>query len=257
MASGSLENKPQPVFESRIKRYVGKTIKDYQLIHDKDRILVAVSGGKDSWVMLHLLMHFQAVSPVKFELFPITVDPGYPDFDCDSIETGYKKICPDLQWKIVKTNLNKTIEEKNSPGKYPCAFCARLRRGVLYRVADELNCNRLALGHHADDALETVFISAMFEGNMVSLPPRLKANDFDVTVIRPLIRVWEKDIIRYQTDNGFPAISCGHEMNSGGIRPYVKSLMKRIDTEHPVAKRNFLAALHRIKPGHFLDNKWL
>lgn len=250
-------SKPRPVFESRLKRCVGKTIRDFSLIHSDDRILVAVSGGKDSWTMLHLLMHFQAVSPVKFEIFPVTIHPGYPSFDADTIEKGYEQISPQLQWQIVRTEINKTIAQKNTPGKHPCAFCARLRRGALYRIANTLNCNRIALGHHADDALETVLISAMFEGNMVSLPPKLNVEDHPITLIRPLIRVWERDIIRYSTDHQFPLVSCGHEESSGGIRQYIKQKLAEIDDDYPNARRNFLAALHRIKPTHFLDNKWL
>ncbi|MCD4652554.1 tRNA 2-thiocytidine(32) synthetase TtcA [bacterium] len=247
----------QKVHETRLKRCVGKTIRDFQLIRQEDRILVAVSGGKDSWTMLHLLMHFQAVSPVKFELFPVTIHSGYPDFDTETIEQGYHDISPELPWKIVLTNINKTIEKKNSPGKHPCAFCARLRRGALYRIACELNCNRVALGHHADDAIETLLISSMFEGNMVSLPPRLKTTKHPLVVIRPLIRVWEEDIIRYSIENGFPAVSCGHEERSGGIRKYMKKVLANVHRDYPSARRNLLAALHRINPGHFLDNKWL
>jgi len=245
------------VHELRLKRCIGKTIRDFQLINSNDRILVAVSGGKDSWTMLHLLMHFKAVSPVNFDLFPVTIHPGYSDFDCAAIEKGYHKISPNLPWKIIRTNISDTINKKNSPGKYPCAFCARLRRGALYRVATELNCNKVALGHHADDAIETVFISSMFEGNMVSLPPRFKASNHPLVIIRPLIRVWEKDIIRYRIENNFPSISCGHAEDSGGIRSYIKSLLANVDKDYPVARRNLLAALHRIKPEHFLDNKWL
>lgn len=260
MASSNPDNttvKPFGVFESRLKRRIGKTLRDFNLINEKDRIMVAVSGGKDSWSMLRLLMHFQNVSPVRFELFPVTIHPGFSEFNDTVLKTGYQKICPKLPWRVIKTQINKTIKAKNTPGKHPCAFCARLRRGALYRVAEELNCNKIALGHHADDAIETVFISSMFEGNMVSLPPRFKASEYDLMIIRPLIRVWEEQLIRYSKHYDFPIISCGHDEMSGGARNYIKELLKQVNQKYPSARENLLASLHKLKPGHFLDKKWL
>lgn len=250
-------NKSRHTLQSRIRRTVGKTIREYDLIHDGDRILVAVSGGKDSWTMLHLLMHFRRVSPVSFELIPVTIHPGYPDFPVAAIEAGYRRFASDLPWTIVRTRMDRTIREKNTPGKYPCAFCARLRRGALYKAADTHRCNRIALGHHADDAIETVLISSMFEGRLVSLPPRFKVEKHPLTVIRPLIRTWEADISRYSMDHDFPAVSCGHEDRSGGIRATVKKLLEDIRADHPEAGRYLLASLQNIDPGRFLDSKWL
>lgn len=241
----------------KLARRIGQTVHDYGMIGPDDRILVAVSGGKDSWTMLHLLDHLRRVSPVRFELFPVTIDPGYPEFDAAAVEDGYRCICPDLPWEVVRTRIATTISEKNSPGKYPCAFCARLRRGALYRVAVSKGCNRVALGHHADDAIETVLLSALFEGNLVSLPPVLKPARYPLTVIRPLIRVWEDETIRFSTQMDFPAISCGHAENSGGKRAYIKKLLDSVSAEHPRIRRNLLASLHSIRPGHFLDKKWL
>lgn len=227
------------------------------MIEFGDRLLVAVSGGKDSWTLLHILMHFQRVSPVRFELIPVTIHPGYESFNVDFIENGYRRIAPHLQWKIVKTEINKTIEDKNTPGKHPCAFCARLRRGALYRIASDFGCKRIALGHHADDAIETLLLSGFFEGNLVSLPPVLNSDDYPVQVIRPLIRVWEGEIRRYSSERHFPEVSCGHEESSGGKRAYIKDLLSGIEKSNPIAKSNLLASLHKINPRHFLDNKWL
>jgi len=250
-------NRPRAAFETRIRRNVGRTIRDYDLIRSGDRILVAVSGGKDSWTLLHLLMHFHRVSPVRFELFPVTIHPGYPDFPGEIIEAGYRRIAGDLPWTIVRTRMDRTIQEKNTPGKYPCAFCARLRRGALYRTAVDRECNRIALGHHADDAIETVLISSMFEGRMVSLPPRFPVENHPLTVIRPLIRIWEEEIERYSRDHAFPSVSCGHEDQSGGIRATVKHMLADIRSRHPDTGRNLLASLQRIDPSRFLDSKWL
>ncbi len=243
--------------EKKLFHRTGKAIHDYRMILGGDRILVAVSGGKDSWVLLHVLLHLQRVSPVRFELVPVTIDPGFPEFDSESIGNAYRELVPELPWTIVRTEINQTIAEKNLPGKYPCAFCARLRRGALYRVAASLDCNRIALGHHADDAVETLLLSGFFEGKLVSLPPVMKPARYALTVIRPLIRVWEEEIRMLVDFIGFPGVSCGHEADSGGKRDYIKGLLAEVQRLHPVVKQNLLAALHTIRPDHFLDNKWL
>ncbi len=246
----------QAIFK-KLTRCVGKTIGDYEMIKPEDKILVAVSGGKDSLAMLHLLMYFQKVSPIRFDLFPVTIDPGFNEFDCSTIEKNYRQIAPFLKWAIVKTDIYKTITQKNTPGKYPCAFCARLRRGVLYRLASENNYNCIALGHHADDAIETVLISSFYQGTMVSLPPVYKPKDHPFKVIRPLIRVWEQEIIKYSCYCQFDVTTCGHSELSAGKRKEIKALLSQIEKNNPKTKKNFLAALHKIQPDHFLDAKWL
>lgn len=207
--------------------------------------------------MLHLLQHFLRVSPVPFELIPVTIDPGFPEFDIPAIEAGYHCIARDLQWAIVKTEIAGTIRDKNTPGKYPCAFCARLRRGALYRIAASMQCNRIALGHHADDAIETLMLSSMFEGHLVALPPVVKPIRYRLTVIRPLIRVWEEEIETFSRLHDFPRISCGHEGSSGGKRAAVKQILSDIELRHPGVKRRMLASLQSVNPKHFLDKKWL
>ncbi|MBN1295651.1 tRNA 2-thiocytidine(32) synthetase TtcA [bacterium] len=243
--------------ENRIYRRTGTAIRDYDLIHANDRILVAVSGGVDSWTLLHVLQHFRSVSPIPFELVPVTINPGFPEFQTDVIETGFRRLAPDLPWRIVSSSIDHTIRTRNTPGKYPCAFCARLRRGALYRVATELGCNRIALGHHADDAVETALISALSEGNLVSLPPRLHVTNRSIIVIRPLIRIWKTEILEYAASLCFPITDCGHQAESGNMRNYVRDLLQQIDQERPGARYNLLAALHHINPTHFLDTRWL
>jgi tRNA 2-thiocytidine biosynthesis protein TtcA len=242
---------------NKLIRQTGKTIGDYNMIEENDRVLVAVSGGKDSWTMLHLLLHFQKVSPVRFDLFPVTVNPGFQEFDCQTITKAYPKIARHLKWQIVDTEINRIIAQKNTPGKHQCAFCARLRRGVLYRLAREKQYNLIALGHHADDAIETVLISGFFEGSMVSLPPIFKPRMMPFKVIRPLIRSWEKEILQYSLCHQFSTVSCGDACCSGGKREYVKDILAQIEKNNPKTKKNFLAALHKIKPERFLDPKWL
>lgn len=236
---------------------VGKAINDYNLIEYGDRLIIAVSGGKDSWTLLDLMKHFNKVSPIRFELFPVTIDTGFHGSDLMAVENGYRQIAPEMPWKIIKTEIAKTVSEKNTPGKNKCAFCARLRRGALYRLADEYCCNKIALGHHADDAIETTLISGFFEGNLTSLPPVVKSTKHRISIIRPLIRVWEQEIIQYSREKHFPAISCGHRNVSSEKREYIKNLLDQMGQDCPKVKQNFLASLHKINPERFLDSKWL
>lgn len=240
-----------------MRKVVGKTIGDYKMIKAGDHILVAVSGGKDSWSLLHLLLHFQKVSPVSFQITAVTIDPGFPDFDTGIIDETYQRFSS-LNWKIVRTEIAETIDRSNERGKNPCAFCARLRRGALYRIAAELGCNTVALGHHADDAVETVFISSFFEGSMVSLPPRLSVASETLTLIRPLIRVWEEDLKNYCAHLDITPVGCGgHDEAGPQTRKKIKIWLKEFFDTYPVSRKNLLAALQNIKPGHFLDVKWL
>ncbi len=240
-----------------IIRRVGEAIGKYSLIKSGDRLLVAVSGGKDSWVLLDVLQHFLKVSPERFELIPVTIDIGFSESELETVKSGYRQIAPNLPWKIIKTKITEIALEKNSPGKHLCAFCARLRRGALYRIASENHCNKIALGHHADDAIETTLISCFYEGNLTSLPPKVKTDDPSLSVIRPLILVWENEIIQYSDERNFPTITCERKNASGGRRKRIKNLLEQLELEHPEIKRNFLAALQKIMPERFLDNKWL
>ncbi len=240
-----------------VRKVVGRTICDYRLIRENDHILVAVSGGKDSWSLLHLLLHFQKVSPVTFQITAITIDPGFPDFNTQAIHQTYQRFSS-LNWQVIRTNIADTIERSNETGKNPCAFCARLRRGALYRIARETGCNTVALGHHADDAVETVFISSLFEGTMVSMPPRLSVASGKLTLIRPLIRIWETDLAEYCSRLDISPVNCGGHNDSGAqIRKKIKSWLQEFFDIYPQSRKNLLASLQNIKPDHFLDKKWL
>lgn len=256
VTGGSLINprliKPIPI----VRKTVGKTIADYDMIHADDHILVGVSGGKDSWSLLHILRYFQSVSPVPFTITAVTIDPGFPGFDTAAIETVYRQF-PDLDWKIIRTRIVDTMRRSGEPRKNPCAFCARLRRGALYRTARETGANVIALGHHADDAIETLFISAFFEGSLVSLPPRLQVASGAMILIRPLIRVWERDLADHCHRLEIAPVSCGHESTRPQMRTTVGTWLTDRYEKFPVIRKNLLAALQNIRPGHFLDTKWL
>ncbi len=249
-------NKKSEQITHRIYKRVGRTIASYNLIQANDRIAVALSGGKDSWAMLHILRHFQKVSPVPFQLIPVTIDPGFPDFQSHLIRKTLDRL--HLEGNIVQTRIFKTIRDRNSPGKNPCAFCARLRRGALYRIATKLNCNKIALGHHADDAIETLFISGAFEGRFVSLPPLLPVHSGKLTLIRPLILVFESQLADYFSLLDIPPFQCAcfgeTPLNN---RKKVKEILAGLAERNPEMKNNFLSALQNINPSRFLDTQWL
>ncbi len=252
-----MKNEKKKDVRKTIIRRVGEAIGKYNLIESGDRLLVAVSGGKDSWVLLDMLQHFIKVSPINFELLPITIDIGFSESELGSVKLGYRQIAPGLHWQIINTKIEETVLIKNSPGKHQCAFCARLRRGALYRIASENRCNKIALGHHADDAIETTLISCLYEGKLTSLPPKVRTDNQNFSVIRPLILVWEREIIQYSEEKGYPTISCERKHVSGERRKRIKALLQELENEHPKIKRNFLAALQKINPERFLDSKWL
>jgi tRNA 2-thiocytidine biosynthesis protein TtcA len=239
-----------------IAKIVGQTLCDYDLTQSGDRILTAVSGGKDSWSLLHLLHYFKAVGPVSFDLIAITIDPGFPGFDIPTIQTQYEAL--GIDYRIERTNIAETIAEKNEPGNNPCAFCARLRRGALYRMADALGCNKVALGHHADDAIETMLLSSFYEGALTSMPPRLEVHDGSLTLIRPLIRVFENDLREYSQKLGVTTVDCTHVMpDRPRRRKEIKELIRTLAEKNPKLKKSMLASLHHLHVSHFLDSQWL
>lgn len=237
-----------------ILKIVGQTISKYDLIQPDDNILVGMSGGKDSWSLLVILLHFQKVSPVNFSLLPVTIDPGFNGFDTHTIQKHLESM--NLKYIIHKTGIANTIRQHNSKGKNPCAFCARLRRGALYRIATEHNCNKIALGHHADDAIETMFLSAFFEGRLTSIPPQLEVTGKPIKVIRPLIRTWESDLIDLFKELRVESVDCPLA-NTTTQRENIKNYLEFLGGKHPVLKKNLLASLQNIRPNHFLDIQWL
>lgn len=247
---------PEKPVDLWVRRKTAEAIRDYEMIREGDRILVAVSGGKDSWSMAHLLRHFQRVSPISFDLTGVTIDLGLSDESKASISAIYRAI--GIPFEIVAENIPAIIASHNTPGKNPCAFCARLRRGVLYSTARRLECTTVALGHHADDAVETLLMSGFFEGKLCSMPPIFTTGDEKLRVIRPLIRVWEADLALYCTKLGINPIACPADCSeSGQSRSRIKKLLQEIELTIPNARRKLLQSLHQVNPSHFLDKRWL
>jgi tRNA 2-thiocytidine biosynthesis protein TtcA len=232
--------------EHRLEARVGRAIGDFGLIEPEDRILVGVSGGKDSWALLHLLRQLQRKAPVRFELVALNIDQGFAGFRADLVEEylaheGYR-------YEMRSARINLTVKEKIQPGDTFCSLCARLRRGALYRYADELQCNKIALGHHADDFIETLLLNLFFNGQIKAMHPRLRAQNGRHTVIRPLVYVWESEILDYVPARGFPVVCCACPGCKDPTlqRHRVKKLLRELDRVHPGLKRSLLGALSRV-----------
>jgi tRNA 2-thiocytidine biosynthesis protein TtcA len=191
----------------RILRKTGRAIADFGMISEGDRILVALSGGKDSWTLLHCLEELRRKAPIRFEVAAVTVDPGFPGFRTEALEEhcragGYP------HW-VEGSQIYEIVEAKREPGTSYCSFCSRLRRGILYGAAQREGFTKIALGHHADDLIETLLLSQFFTGEIKSMPPVLRADDGVNVVIRPLCTVFEADIRSFATLLGVPIVCCG------------------------------------------------
>ena len=238
---------------SRIKRLTGKAIGDFNLIENGDKILIGISGGKDSYTLLHVLESLRKRAPIDFKLFPVTVDSGFPGFRKEIIEEHLKK--QGFNYLIKKTSCYQIIEEKRDPGSSYCSFCARLRRGVIYSTADKLGCNKVALGHHLDDFIETLLLNQFYNGRLSAMSPKLLADNNRHTVIRPLVYVEEDEIIAFTSRNSFPVICCACPV-CGRVeqkRKKTKALLKNLSQDNPSIKKSLLSSLKNIKPRHLMD----
>jgi tRNA 2-thiocytidine biosynthesis protein TtcA len=242
--------------ELLLLRDVGRAISDFGLVEDRDRIMVAVSGGKDSYGLLVLLRALQRKAPVRFQLIAVHLDQGHPGYDGAPLahwlaEEGFEH-------RILRENTYAIVTDKIPEGKTYCSLCSRLRRGILYRVADELGCNKIALGHHRDDALETLLLNLFFAGKLASMPARLTSDDGAHVVIRPLIYCAEEILARFATERAFPILPCNLcGSQSEAQRKQMKALLNRLEAEHPHLRNSMLAALGNVNPTHLLDRDLL
>jgi len=237
----------------RIKKQTGQAIGDFNLIEAGDRIAVGVSGGKDSYSLLHILDALRRRSPVPYELVAVNVDAGYPGFRKHVIEEHLEEY--GFPYRMESTDCYRIIEEKRRPGSSYCSFCARLRRGVLYTVAQELGCNKIALGHHLDDFIETLLLNQFYVGTLAAMSPKLLADNGKQTVIRPFVYVEEQDIIAFTRANAFPVICCACPV-CGVVdqkRKRMKRLIAELAKENPHLKRSMIGALGNVHPRHLLD----
>lgn len=238
--------------EARLAKKVTRAITEHRLIEDGDRVMVGLSGGKDSWALLHILDQLRRRAPIDFSLVAVNIDSGYKGYKHDVIA----RTCEAHGWelRIEHTSIGETIEDVLDDGATPCSLCARLRRGVLYRVAGEVGATKIALGHHADDFIETLLLNLFFAGAMKAMPARLVSDDGRHVVIRPLVYVTETEARQYTRDCGLPVVGCCCPAcgDMGLQRQRVKRLLHELELEHPEVKNSMLKALGNIHPRHLL-----
>ncbi|WP_242396185.1 tRNA 2-thiocytidine(32) synthetase TtcA [Anaeromyxobacter oryzisoli] len=240
--------------EKRLLRATARAIQDFDLVEEGDRILVAVSGGKDSYTLLHLLMRLQERAPIRFELLAVNLDQGQPGYPAEVVERHLQAV--GVPYRMLHRDTYSVVRRLVPEGKTTCPVCSRLRRGVLYNAAVELGCTKIALGHHRDDLIETLLLSALYSGALKSMPPRLHAQDGRNVVIRPLCYAAEDEIAAFARAMAFPIVPCdlcGSQPNLR--RKRVKALLAELSVEHPAVKGNLLNALGHVVPSHLLDRE--
>jgi tRNA 2-thiocytidine biosynthesis protein TtcA len=236
----------------KLARAVSRAIADFDLIGDGDRILVAVSGGKDSYTMLHLLRELQRKAPVHFDLRVVNVDQGHPGYPGHVLREYMAR--EGYDFTMVAEDTYSIVTEKIPAGKTYCSLCSRLRRGILYRLAEEMGCNKIALGHHRDDVLQTLMLNLLFAGQLASMPPRLHADQGRRTVIRPLVYCAEEDIRVFAEAMAFPILPCDLCGSQQELqRKQVGKMLDALEQERPGTKASMLAALQNVRPTHLLD----
>ena len=238
--------------EKRLCRQVGQAIIDYNMIEEGDRVMVCVSGGKDSYGLLDILLKLQARAPIHFELVAVNLDQKQPGFAAHILPEYLKKLGVEFH---IETQDTYSIVKKIVPeGQTMCSLCSRLRRGILYRVAEELKITKIALGHHRDDMLQTFFLNLFFGGKLKGMPPKLVSDDGGHIVIRPLANVAEKDLSSWAAYRQFPIIPCnlcGSQENLQ--RQQVGNMLRDWEKQYPGRTKTMFTALHKLVPSHLMD----
>ena len=240
--------------QKRLRRNVGNAIADFGMIENGDKVMVCLSGGKDSYTLLDILLNLQQSAPIKFDIVAVNLDQKQPGFPEHVLPEYLESIGVD--YKIVQENTYGIVKEKIPEGKTTCSLCSRLRRGILYRTATELGATKIALGHHRDDMLATLFLNMFYGGKMKSMPPKLISDDGKQIVIRPLAYCKEKDIEQYAIAKEFPIIPCnlcGSQPNLQ--RQVVKEMLNTWDRQYPGRLETMFSAMQNITLSHMCDPK--
>lgn len=238
--------------QSYLRGRVGKAIADYAMIEEGDRVMVCLSGGKDSYTMLDLLLLLQRSAPVNFELLAVNLDQKQPGFPTQVLPEYFQSV--GVPYRIVEQDTYSTIMRVVPEGKTLCSLCSRLRRGVLYRVAAEEGATKIALGHHRDDMVETLFLNLFYGGRLKAMPPKLLTDDRRHIVIRPLAYCSEKDIARYARACQFPIIPCnlcGSQENLQRVQ--IKQMLQAWEKEWPGRADNLFRSLQNVSPSQLAD----
>ncbi|MDO4262681.1 MAG: tRNA 2-thiocytidine(32) synthetase TtcA [Deinococcus sp.] len=248
---GAPTSTPHKLFAPVVKA-AGQAIGDYRMIEGGDKVMVCLSGGKDSYTLLDVLLHLQKRAPVRFEVVAVNLDQGQPGFPKDVLLRYLSEL--GVPFDILTEDTYSVVKEKIPEGKTTCSLCSRLRRGILYRHAREIGATKVALGHHRDDILETLFMNMFFGARLKAMSPKLQSDDGTNVVIRPLAYVPESQIISYAAAKGFPIIPCnlcGSQPNLQ--RKVVGEMLEGWEREHPGRLNNILRSLTRVTPSHLLD----
>ena len=236
----------------RLRHAVGDAINDFNMIEPGDKIMVCLSGGKDSYALLDILRQLQASAPIDFELVAVNLDQNQPGFPEEVLPTYLESI--GVPYKIVEEDTYSTVKRVLDEGKTTCSLCSRLRRGILYRTAKELGCTKIALGHHRDDILATMFLNMFYGGKLKAMPPKLVSDNGEHIVIRPLAYVKEKDLIKYAELKQFPIIPCnlcGSQPNLQ--RQVIGDMLRDWDKRFPGRIESMFSALQNVVPSHLAD----
>src|SRR5437868_11751262 len=243
---------PDRKLEKRLLHQVGRAIQEFGLVVDGDRLLVGVSGGKDSFTLLYLLQRLQERAPVRFDLVACNLDQGHPGFPARQLEEYLR--AQRCEVRMLREDTYSAVQRLTPEGKTYCAVCSRLRRGILYTAAQEMGCTKIALGHHRDDLIESLLLSMLFAGKMRSMPPRLVSDDGRNVVIRPLCYAAEADIAEFARLLAFPIIPCDLCGSQDDLmRRRVKRLLDDLEREHPGVRHSLFASMGNILPEHLLD----
>jgi tRNA 2-thiocytidine biosynthesis protein TtcA len=251
--------KPKEAYEAnklakRLRRLVGQAVGDFDMLRDGDKVMVCLSGGKDSYAMLDILLHLKAHAPISFELVAVNLDQKQPGFPAHVLPDYLDSI--GVPYRIAEQDTYSVVKRVIPEGKTMCSLCSRLRRGVLYRVAGELGATKIALGHHRDDILETFFLNMFYGGKLKTMPPKLVSDDGKHVVIRPLAYCEEADLEAYANARAFPIIPCtlcGSQENLQ--RKQVKAMLREWQKRYPGRVENIVRSLQSVTPSHLLDRE--